>query len=134
MPLKKAVIFPGNGAGDVEHCNCYLTGPSQAEMTVQADSRSVLPVKKRARSSDGQGERIAALHGEGPLCSIRSGHGNGTNVKHIVQFGSTDDPSYQQEVADGLKADLHKYTDRGHFQNSHFPELVDSVLKLAKAD
>lgn len=59
------------------------------------------------------------------------------NVKHIIQFGSTDDPflpwEEQQEVADGLKAELHKYTDRGHFQNTHFPELISAVQKLITA-
>lgn len=56
------------------------------------------------------------------------------NVKHIIQFGSTDDPflpwEEQQEVADELKAELHKYTDRGHFQNTQFPELISAVRKL----
>lgn len=55
-------------------------------------------------------------------------------MKHIVQFGSTDDPflpwEEQQEVADGLKAELHKYTDRGHFMNTQFPELISAVKKL----
>ncbi|XP_050950688.1 putative hydrolase RBBP9 isoform X2 [Labeo rohita] len=57
-----------------------------------------------------------------------------TNVKHIIQFGSTDDPflpwEEQQEVADGLKADLQKYSDRGHFQDTAFPELIDAIKKL----
>lgn len=57
-----------------------------------------------------------------------------TNVKHIIQFGSTDDPflpwEEQQEVADGLNTALHKYSDRGHFQNTAFPELIDAVKKL----
>ncbi|TTA54956.1 putative hydrolase RBBP9 [Bagarius yarrelli] len=56
------------------------------------------------------------------------------NVKHIIQFGSTDDPflpwEEQQQVADGLEVELHKYTDRGHFQNSRFPELLSTVQKL----
>lgn len=56
------------------------------------------------------------------------------NVKHILQFGSSDDPflpwEEQQEVADGLKTDLHKYSDRGHFQNTAFPELIDVIKKL----
>lgn len=53
------------------------------------------------------------------------------NCRHIVQFGSTDDPflpwSEQQEVAKGLAAELHKYTNRGHFQNTEFSELVSVV-------
>ncbi|NP_001187815.1 serine hydrolase RBBP9 [Ictalurus punctatus] len=59
------------------------------------------------------------------------------NVKHIIQFGSTDDPflpwDEQQEVADGLEVELHKYTDRGHFQNTHFPELISAAQKLITA-
>lgn len=56
------------------------------------------------------------------------------NIGHIVQFGSTDDPflpwEEQEAVAKGLKADLHKYTDRGHFQNTQFPELVSVVHQM----
>ncbi|XP_078413004.1 serine hydrolase RBBP9 isoform X1 [Cetorhinus maximus] len=59
------------------------------------------------------------------------------NCTHIVQFGSTDDPflpwSEQQEVADGLQAELHKFTNRGHFQDEKFPELVTVVFKMRKA-
>ncbi|KAM9490518.1 serine hydrolase RBBP9-like isoform 2-T4 [Salvelinus alpinus] len=44
------------------------------------------------------------------------------NVGHIVQFGSKDDPflpwEEQQVVAEGLGAELHKYIERGHFQNT----------------
>jgi len=54
------------------------------------------------------------------------------NAGFIVQFGSSDDPflpwSEQQVVADGLHADLKQYSNRGHFMNSRFPELVESVL------
>lgn len=57
-----------------------------------------------------------------------------SNCRYIVQFGSTDDPflpwSEQQEVADELGAELHKYLDRGHFQNTEFHELVGAVQKL----
>uniref|UniRef100_A0A8C5PBW6 RB binding protein 9, serine hydrolase n=1 Tax=Leptobrachium leishanense TaxID=445787 RepID=A0A8C5PBW6_9ANUR len=57
-----------------------------------------------------------------------------SNCGYIIQFGSTDDPflpwSEQQEVADNLGAELHKYTDRGHFQNTEFHELVSAVKKL----
>lgn len=57
-----------------------------------------------------------------------------SNVKYILQFGSTDDPflpwEEQQEVANGLKTDLHKYVDRGHFQNTTFPELIGAIKKL----
>ncbi|XP_043912920.1 serine hydrolase RBBP9 [Protopterus annectens] len=57
-----------------------------------------------------------------------------SNCKHIIQFGSTDDPflpwSEQQEVVDKLGAVLHKYQDRGHFQNTQFHELVSAVQDL----
>ncbi|XP_069810254.1 serine hydrolase RBBP9 [Dendropsophus ebraccatus] len=57
-----------------------------------------------------------------------------SNCIHIIQFASTDDPflpwSEQQEVADNLGVELHKYTDRGHFQNTEFTDLLDAVKKL----
>ncbi|KAF8061074.1 RBBP9 [Scenedesmus sp. PABB004] len=53
------------------------------------------------------------------------------NSGFIVQFGSTDDPflpwSEQQEVADALGAELHRFEDRGHFQNTAQPELLAAV-------
>ncbi|KAJ1153219.1 hypothetical protein NDU88_005980 [Pleurodeles waltl] len=59
-----------------------------------------------------------------------------SNCRHIVQFGSTDDPFLpwreQQEVADELGSELYKYVDRGHFQNTEFHELVSAVQKLLK--
>lgn len=58
------------------------------------------------------------------------------NCPHIVQFGSTDDPflpwKEQQEVADRLEAKLYSFTDRGHFQNTEFHELVNVVKSLLK--
>ncbi|XP_028810869.1 serine hydrolase RBBP9 [Denticeps clupeoides] len=60
------------------------------------------------------------------------------NTRHIVQFGSTDDPflpwDEQEEVAEGLQGELHKYSDRGHFQNTQFPELINCVTKLITND
>ncbi|XP_005992975.1 serine hydrolase RBBP9 [Latimeria chalumnae] len=57
-----------------------------------------------------------------------------SNCCCIVQFGSTDDPflpwKEQQEAADGLGAELHKFTDKGHFQNTEFSELIDVVQKM----
>uniref|UniRef100_V9LEH3 Putative hydrolase RBBP9-like protein n=1 Tax=Callorhinchus milii TaxID=7868 RepID=V9LEH3_CALMI len=57
-----------------------------------------------------------------------------SNCSKIVQFGSTDDPflpwAEQQEVADCLGAELHKYADQGHFQNQTFPHLVAVVNKM----
>ncbi|NP_001167472.1 retinoblastoma binding protein 9 L homeolog isoform X1 [Xenopus laevis] len=59
------------------------------------------------------------------------------NCGHIIQFGSTDDPFLpwheQQVVADCLSANLYKYTDRGHFQNTEFKELLSAVKKLIPA-
>lgn len=60
------------------------------------------------------------------------------NVNVIVQFGSTDDPfipwSEQEQVAKGLQSDFHKFTDRGHFMNSQFPELLKVVKSLVNDD
>ena len=55
----------------------------------------------------------------------------------MVQFGSSDDPfipwEEQQAVADGLNSDLQKYSDKGHFMNSSFPQLLQIVKeKLQK--
>eukprot|EP00775_Hariotina_reticulata_P007684 gene7684-7885_t len=54
------------------------------------------------------------------------------NAGFIVQFAATDDPflpwEAQQSVADNLGTDLHKFIDRGHFQNTAQPELLE-VLK-----
>ncbi|XP_061180501.1 serine hydrolase RBBP9-like [Saccostrea echinata] len=53
------------------------------------------------------------------------------NAGFVVQFGSTDDPfipwEEQQTVADQLNTDLRKYSDKGHFMNSTFPELINVV-------
>lgn len=50
------------------------------------------------------------------------------NAGFIVQFGSEDDPFLpwpaQQLVADELGAELHRFQDRGHFQNTVQPELL----------
>lgn len=49
----------------------------------------------------------------------------------ILQFGSEDDPflpwAEQQEVADRLQAELHRFEDRGHFMNSQLPELAEAL-------
>jgi predicted alpha/beta hydrolase family esterase len=58
------------------------------------------------------------------------------NAGFIVQFGSSDDPFLpwpeQTVVADNLKADFRQYSNRGHFMNSRFPELVETVLQYVK--
>uniref|UniRef100_A0A3B3RNB5 Retinoblastoma binding protein 9 n=2 Tax=Paramormyrops kingsleyae TaxID=1676925 RepID=A0A3B3RNB5_9TELE len=60
-----------------------------------------------------------------------------SNCGHIVQFGSMDDPflpwSEQQQVTESLQAQLYEYTDRGHFQNTQFPELVRVVREMAES-
>ena len=58
------------------------------------------------------------------------------NTEFVVQFGSTDDPfipwDEHQQVADGLGTELTKYDDRGHFMNSHFPELITTLKAKLK--
>jgi len=50
------------------------------------------------------------------------------NSPFIVQFGSTDDPYLpwhdQQSVADALGADLRQFSNRGHFTDTKFPEII----------
>ena len=54
------------------------------------------------------------------------------NSGFIHLFGSTDDPflpwSEQETVATSLKAELHKYEDRGHFMDATLPEII-TVIK-----
>ena len=56
---------------------------------------------------------------------------------NLVQFGSLDDPflpwEEPQEVADHLKTDLHRYSDRRRFQNTVFPEFIATITKLKAA-
>ena len=58
------------------------------------------------------------------------------NSPNIIQFGSKDDPFLPWEeqlvVAEGLKADLRAYDDKGHFQETCFPELVAAVKSMIK--
>uniref|UniRef100_A0A0B6YAK9 AB hydrolase-1 domain-containing protein n=1 Tax=Arion vulgaris TaxID=1028688 RepID=A0A0B6YAK9_9EUPU len=58
------------------------------------------------------------------------------NSQIIAQFGSVDDPfipwSEQEEVAKGLGSNLFKFTDRGHFMQFQFPELLKLLLSLVK--
>lgn len=184
MPLKKAVIVPGNGAGDVERCNWYGWANQEIEkipgMTsmlrnmpdpVTARESIWLAFMKEELQCDE--DTVIIGHSSGAAAAMRfaethqvfaivlvgaytSDLGDETeresgyfsrpwqweeirrNVKHIVQFGSTDDPflpwEEQQQVAQGLQAQLHKYTDRGHFMNSRFPELLQAVRKLKEAE
>lgn len=180
MPLKRAVIVPGNGAGNIEHCNWYGWAKKRINEVpdvvctlknmpdpVTARESIWLPFMEKDLKCD---EETAIIgHSSGAAAAMRyaethkvfaiilvgaytsdlgdenereSGYFSRpwewekirTNVKYILQFGSTDDPflpwEEQQEVADGLKTDLYKYSDRGHFQNTAFPELIDAVKKL----
>ena len=56
------------------------------------------------------------------------------NCQHIVQFGSTDDPflpwESQLEIASGLDCDLKKFSDKGHFQHSSFPEIMPVIKDM----
>ena len=58
------------------------------------------------------------------------------NTDWRVQFGAEDDPfipwGEQQQVADGLESELHKYPDKGHFMNSTMPELIKVVKEKLK--
>ncbi|KAK7127247.1 hypothetical protein R3I94_018436 [Phoxinus phoxinus] len=180
MPLQRAVIVPGNGAGDVEHCNWY--GWANKRINEIPDVSCVLknmPDPVTARESIWlpfmekdlrcDEETLIIGHSSGAAAAMRyaethrvfaiilvgaytsdlgdenereSGYFSRpwewekirTNVKHILQFGSTDDPflpwDEQREVAEGLKTDLYEYTDRGHFQNTAFPELIHAIRKL----
>lgn len=55
------------------------------------------------------------------------------NQQWIIQFSSVDDPFFPVEeprlVARELKTEYHEYTDRGHFFDPEFPELVEEVRK-----
>ncbi|XP_030050601.1 serine hydrolase RBBP9 isoform X1 [Microcaecilia unicolor] len=177
---KKAVIVPGNGAGNVESCLWYGWTRKRLEKIpnfqcllrnmpdpVTARESQWLPFMESELQCD---ERTVIIgHSSGAAAAMRyaethkvyaiilvsaytsdlgddneraSGYFNRPwqwekikqNCQLIVQFGSTDDPflpwDEQQAVADGLGADLHKYTDRGHFQNTEFNELVSVVQKI----
>ena len=54
-----------------------------------------------------------------------------SNVSWICQFGSSDDPflpwTEQTEVAKGLNADLHAYSDKGHFMSTSCPEILNAI-------
>ena len=58
------------------------------------------------------------------------------NCQWIIQFGSTDDPFIsmheQEEVARSLNSEFHQFTDRGHFCDETFPELVQALIKHLK--
>ncbi|MBN3271737.1 RBBP9 hydrolase, partial [Polyodon spathula] len=176
----KVVIVPGNGAGNVEHCNWYGWVKKQINkipemqcllknMPDPMTARESIWVPFMEKELHCDEETVIIGHSSGAAAAMRyaethkvygivlvsayvsdledenereSGYFNRPwqwetiqmNCRQIVQFGSTDDPflpwSEQQEVADGLGAELHKYTDRGHFQNTHFHELINVVQKI----
>ncbi|XP_030050602.1 serine hydrolase RBBP9 isoform X2 [Microcaecilia unicolor] len=143
---KKAVIVPGNGAGNVESCLWYGWTRKRLE---KVNPKLPVPPTEYARSRYAETHKVYAIilvsaytSDLGDDNERASGYFNRPwqwekikqNCQLIVQFGSTDDPflpwDEQQAVADGLGADLHKYTDRGHFQNTEFNELVSVVQKI----
>jgi len=56
------------------------------------------------------------------------------NARKIIQFTSSDDPflpiDEQLAVVQGTQAIHHSFTDRGHFMEPTFPELLAGVNKL----
>lgn len=169
------VILPGNGAGNVYHCNWYgwlqqrLHKPPAVTCTLRnmpdpvcARQSIWLPFMKdtlkcgedtvvvghssgaAAAMRFAEQQRLAGIvlvsaytTDQGEELEALSGYFNRPwqwdkikeNVGFVVQFGSTDDPflpwSEQQEVSDGLGAELHKFEDRGHFMDSSLPELAE---------
>lgn len=55
------------------------------------------------------------------------------NQQWIIQFASTDDPFFPIDeprlVSRELKTEYHEFTDRGHFFQKEFPELVGAVRR-----
>lgn len=53
------------------------------------------------------------------------------NQNWIIQFASVDDPFFSVEeprlVSRELKTEYHEFTDRGHFFETEFPELIEAV-------
>jgi len=53
------------------------------------------------------------------------------NSPFVIQFGSTDDPylpwDQQKTVADALAADVRQFSNRGHFIDAEFPEVVTAI-------
>ena len=56
----------------------------------------------------------------------------------VAQFGSSDDPflpfEEQEAVAKGLNSQFFQYSDRGHFMNSTFPELLKYLTEMVDAE
>ncbi|XP_067844442.1 serine hydrolase RBBP9 [Heptranchias perlo] len=179
----RAVIVPGNGAGDVEDSNWYkwvkdelnqipdfqcllknMPDPITARKTIwlpfmdktlQCDERTIIIGHSSGAAAAMRYAETHKVYGIILVSAYTSDLGDATeresgyfssrwqwekikcNCAHIIQFGSTDDPflpwTEQQKVADGLQGELHKFTDRGHFQDETFPELIKVVCKMIKA-
>jgi uncharacterized protein len=58
------------------------------------------------------------------------------NAKWIVQFDSTDDPFIPVKeprlIHDKLKTDYREFTNRGHFMEPTFPEIIEVIKEKAK--
>jgi len=61
-----------------------------------------------------------------------------SHCKHIIQFGSSDDPFLPWEeqtlVAKETNSQFHKSDQAGHYMNSVFPELVKVVKNLISSE
>ncbi|XP_035689208.1 serine hydrolase RBBP9-like [Branchiostoma floridae] len=174
---ERAVIVPGNGAGDVYNSNWYdwvksnLDDIPNFQCTlknmpdpVMARENIWIPFMREELQCD---ERTIVIgHSSGAEAAMRyaeqyqvfgivlvsacvtdlgdeneraSGYYSRpwqwdkvkANTRWVVQFGSRDDPfipwEEQQQVAQGLSTELHKFANRGHFMSYDFPELVEVV-------
>ncbi|ELU07886.1 hypothetical protein CAPTEDRAFT_223996 [Capitella teleta] len=109
----KVAIIPGNGGGDVEDCNWYPWVRDQLDglpgVKTQLQNMPILGYFDRPW----EWKKIKE------------------NAGFIVQFGSTDDHAVpfkeQQEVASQLGSELKKYSDRGHFLQFEFPEVIEVI-------
>merc|ERR1712150_191064 len=177
--IKKVVIVPGNGGGDIFHANWYgwlykklnkLDGVScqlqNMPDPIEAKESIWIPFMRDTLGVDEQ--TIIVGHSSGACAAVRyaeqykvagiilvsayhshlgdkleeaSGYFSRpwnwdkakSNSSFICQFGSTDDPflpwEEQSAVAENLEANLQKYTDKGHFMSSSFPDLLKIVTE-----
>uniref|UniRef100_A0A2K6K1K2 RB binding protein 9, serine hydrolase n=1 Tax=Rhinopithecus bieti TaxID=61621 RepID=A0A2K6K1K2_RHIBE len=144
----KAVIVPGNGGGDVTTHGWYGWVKKELEkVSAQCLPRSIWLLGEYAETHRVYAIVLVSAYTSdlGDENERASGYFTRpwqwekikANCPYIVQFGSTDDPflpwKEQEEVADRLETKLHKFTDRGHFQNTEFHELITVVKSLLKA-
>ena len=117
--------------------NCFDIFSSQVAGIRYAESHKIfglILVGAYASHLDDEIERKSGyFDGDWLWEKVRENCTTNSNV-NIAQFGSKDDPflpwEEQVKVADGLKADLKAFTDKGHFQQSTFPELVNCVKDM----